>query len=304
MSFYIHDDIQRILAAQKGLVEDGLSIYALADAARDKFFLSKWMHLLQRNLLTEAAGEKAAQISPHLIQLNTEITSLEWTHIQKRVLSTPKMTLIVSPLNFEEMYAHLRQFTTVRFDGGLEMFLAFWDPCILATLLGHQADKTLYMQEQVLDNEQKQILLSPIHTWSYWDRLGQLQQINGLNLSGFQRSFDSQNPLCFSVEQEEQMVEATFPDHLIYYLKLNNYFLVENFSAWDLYEYVISALKQARSFDLQGTRDILNFICLKLGYQERFEIDQQLQTALLQVKEKQITMDQAMEMLEESSPAL
>lgn len=304
MSYYIHDDIKRIFSTQSDHVAEGLSIYALADAAQDKFFLSKWMHLPQRNLLTEAAGEKAAQISPHLIQLNSEMTSLEWIHIQKRVISTPKMTLIVSPLNFEEMYAHLRQFTNVRFDGGLEMFLAFWDPIILATLLGHQADETLYIQEQVLDKEQKQILLGPIHTWWYWDRLGQLQQITGLNLQSFQQSYDSQNPLCFSVDQEEKMVEATFPDHLIYYLKLNNYFLVENFTAWDLYQYVISALKQARRFHLQGTRDILNFICLKLGYQEHFEMDLQLQTVLLRVKEKQITMDQAMEMLEDSSPAL
>jgi hypothetical protein len=34
------------------------------------------------------------------------------------------------------------------------------------------------------------------------------------------------NPLTFTVEQEEMMVEATFPDNLIYYLKLNNEFLI------------------------------------------------------------------------------
>lgn len=304
MPFYIHDDIKRIFSTENDHSVEGLYIYALADAAQDKFFLSKWMHLPQRNLLTEAAGEKAAQISPHLIQLNFEMSSLEWLQIQKRVVSTPKMTLIVSALNFEKMHAHLRQFTNVRFEGGLEMFLAFWDPAILASLLGNPSDQTLYIKDQVFNNEQKQILLAPIHSWWYWDRLGELQRIPGSNYKNFHRSFDSQNPLCLSVKQEESMVEAAFPDHLIYYLKLNNYFLVESFTAWDLYLYVISVLKQARSFHLEGTRDILNFICLKLGYQERFEIDQQLQATLLQVKEKQMTMDQAMDMLEESFPAL
>ena len=74
MSYYIHDDIKRIFSTQNDHIAEGFCIYALADAAQDKFFLSQWAHLPQRNLLTEAAGEKAAQISPHLIQLNNEIT--------------------------------------------------------------------------------------------------------------------------------------------------------------------------------------------------------------------------------------
>jgi hypothetical protein len=44
-----------------------------------------------------------------------------------------------------EILEHLRKFLEVKFEGGLEMFLAFWDPVILATLVGHKENKTLYV---------------------------------------------------------------------------------------------------------------------------------------------------------------
>ena len=46
----------------------GLNVYALADAAQDKTFLKVLEHLRQKCLLKEAGGEKAREISPHLLQ--------------------------------------------------------------------------------------------------------------------------------------------------------------------------------------------------------------------------------------------
>lgn len=299
MSNLLHSDIHHVLEQLPREQTQTYFIYALADAAQDSLFLKKFSHLSSRNLLTEAAGDKAAEISPHLIQLSSCENNAEWNYIEKRVVGTPRMTLIVSALSFDELYAHLRQFLNVKFDGGLEMYLAFWDPAILGTLIGQETDETLYVKKQVLSAEQKKILLEPIYSWWYWDRLGQLQRVDGRNQNEFTRFYDWHNPFQFTSEQEALMVEATFPDHLIYFLKLNNPFLVEGFKDWDLYQYVIEQISKAREYALEGTRDILNLICLTLIYQELFEQDTVLQNVLKKVKDKRITMDQAMEEIED-----
>ncbi|MFX9684394.1 hypothetical protein ABTP08_20260, partial [Acinetobacter baumannii] len=89
--------------------------------------------------------------------------------------------------------------------GGLEMFLAFWDPVILATLVGHKENKTLYVDGPVFNTQQIKDLLTPIQSWWYWDRLGKLQVIWGINERVEQLPY-VQVPLTFTVEQEEMMV--------------------------------------------------------------------------------------------------
>ena len=79
------------------------------------------------------------------------------------------MTLIVTILNFDDWYAPLRQFLNVKFDGGLEMYLAFWDPALLGTLVVYEKDKPSYLKQQVLSTKKKKILLEPIYSGWYWD---------------------------------------------------------------------------------------------------------------------------------------
>lgn len=296
MSKIIKNDLSRFF---EQFPRENYFIYGVIDAAQDSSFLKRKDILQSRNILVEAAGDKASELSPHLIQLSHNINSSEWEYINHRIVGTSRMTLIVTRLTFDDLYAHLRQFIDVKFEGGLEMYLAFWDPAILGTLVGQKTDKTLYVQQQVLLEEQKKILLKPIYSWWYWDRIGQLHTIIGYNNCELQIFYDWRQPFEFTIEQEELMVEATFPDHLIYYLKLNNPFLIKSFNNWDLYLYVIEMLKKAREYSLNGTRDILNFICLTLIYKDKFESDMFLQSILLKVKNKIINMDQAMEEAED-----
>jgi hypothetical protein len=276
------------------LEEIGLNIFALADAAQDKKFIKVFEHLRQKCLLKEASGEKAKEISPHLLQLPKDFTSHEWKWIEKNIAGTTKMTIIITPLSFDYLYKHLRNFLEVEFDGGLEMILAFWDPAILATLVGHKADKTLYVQGPVLNPQQIEALLKPIQSWWYWDRSSNLQGIFGLN-ERVETLPSIEVPLPFSIEQEEMMVEATFPDNLIYYLKLNNSFLVDKIDDDTLYQFVIKSIPEARGFHLSGTRDILNFICLKLIYKDQFTQDIELNKQLNNLKSKKMNMDEIME---------
>ncbi|SSR34812.1 Uncharacterised protein [Acinetobacter baumannii] len=273
--------------------EVGLNVFALADAAQDDSFLKKFEHLRQKCLLLEASGEEAKAVSPHLLQLPQDFSSQEWQWIQQNIAGTARMTIIVSPLSFNYLFEHLRKFLEVKFEGGLEMFLAFWDPVILATLVGHKENKTLYVDGPVFNAQQIKDLLTPIQSWWYWERLGKLQVIWGINERVEQLPY-VQVPLTFTVEQEEMMVEATFPDNLIYYLKLNNEFLISHMTDNELYQFVIKSIPEARAYNLFGTRDILNFICLKLIYKENFLTDKGLNQKLERLKDKKISMDEVM----------
>ncbi|WP_151723662.1 DUF4123 domain-containing protein [Acinetobacter ursingii] len=272
------------------LDEIGLNVYAIADAAQDKSFLKVLEHLRQKCLLIEASGEKAKAVSPHLLQLPKDFSSVEWDWIQQKIAGTPKMTILISPLSFDYLFEHLRHFLEVQFEGGLEMILAFWDPIILAPLVGRKEDQTLYISGPILTKHQVETLLEPIQSWWYWDRLGFLQTIFGLN-ERVDVLPQIEVPIKLNVEQEEMLVEASFPDNLIYYLKLNNSFLIEKMDDYALYQFVIKTIPEAREFQLSGTRDILNFICLKLIDQDNFYTDLKLKEKLEKMRNKQITID-------------
>lgn len=276
------------------LQQHHLKVYALIDAAQESRFLEWFEHLKQGCLLTEAAGEQARKVSPHLVCLPANFTADEWEFIENKAAGTAKLTLIVSPLGFNALFEHLRKFVEVKFVDGNEMFLAFWDPQILATLLGHTQDQSLYVKEQVFSAEQKNALMQPIQTWWYWNRHGQLHHMigQGQNLT---EPVQLQTPLAFTVQQEEKIVEATLPDNLMYYLKENNQFLINGLSDAQLYEKIKQDLEDAKTYELYMVKDLLNFICLKLMYKENFETDPSLNTLFEQLKQKQITMDDLMQ---------
>lgn len=269
----------------------GLNVFALADAAQDQKFLKSFIHLRQQCLLVEAAGEKARAVSPHLLQLPVDFLAKEWKWLGNHVAGTPHMTIIISSLPFDSLFNHLRNFLEVQLEGGLDLFLAFWDPNILATLVGHD-NQTLYVKGPVLSEQQLKSLLMPIQSWWYWDRTGNIQVIWGENQYGDLTPVET--PLYFSEEQERLLIESTMPDHLVYYLKLNNAFLIDGINDLELYEFVVERLSKAQEYGLSGTRDLLNFICLKLLYQEKFDTDEKLQSLLSDLKNKDISMDDIM----------
>jgi len=165
----------------KVLEDPDLNIYVLADAAQESKFLKAFTHLRQKCLIIEAAGEKARAVSPHLLQMPIDFFANEWQWIQKNAAGTSIITIIVSGLSFKSLFDHLRCFLEIQLEGGLDLFLAFWDPAILATLVGNKEDSSLYVQGPVFNEKQIQDLLTPIHSWWYWNRVAQLQKIIGFN---------------------------------------------------------------------------------------------------------------------------
>lgn len=275
------------------LEQFALNIYGLADAAQDTTFLQKLKHLKQKCLLKEAAGDKAKAVSPHLLQLPKNFADDEWEWIEKQIAGTPAMTIIVTPLSFDILYQHLRQFLDVQFEDGLEMILAFWDPLVLAPLLSNKDDQTLYVKGPIFNELQVKQFLLPIQSWWYWNRLGQLKMVIGESKKQHEL-LKVQTPIPLDHQQEAMLVENSFPNTLIYYLRLNNQYLIEDISDQDLYSLVIKTIPKAREYHLFGMRDVLNFICLKLTYKEHFNDDPVLHKYLPSLKDKQISMDDVM----------
>ena len=57
------------------------------------------------------------------------------------------------------------------------------------------------------------------------------------------------------------------------------------------------ALQTAQKFGLAGMRDLVNFFCVVLSYGERLQTDPRIEPILMRLHNKEISMDQVMELL-------
>lgn len=277
-------------------IDEHLYWYALVDAAQDNRLPHALHSIYSLCLLTQAAGEKAVKVSPHLVQLSSDFNDTQWEWINQHAAGKPSLTLICSYLDFDQLFNHLQQFLDVNLEGGLEMTLAFWDPAILACLVGQEDDSTLYVQGPALSAAQKNLFLAPMHSWWYWDRKGDIHAIFG---EREELVYKGLIPLQFTAAQEDMLVEATLPDTLLYYLNLNHPLLIEAVPEDKRYDFICQKIADARSFGLNGLKDMLNFICIILIYKERMNDDENILSVLERVKNKEINMDQAMQLLPE-----
>ncbi|XID74108.1 hypothetical protein ACF3NA_05930 [Alkanindiges sp. WGS2144] len=135
-----------------------------------------------------------------------------------------------------------------------------------------------------------------MHSWWYWDRKDDIHAIFGEREELVHKDVI---PLQFTAAQEDMLVEATLPDTLLYYLNLNNPLLIETVPEDKRYQFICKKIADARSFGLDGLKDMLNFICVVLIYKERMNNDESVLSVLARLKHKEISMDEAMQILPE-----
>jgi len=97
--------------------------------------------------------------------------------------------------------------------------------------------------------------------------------------------------------QVDDLVEASVPDHLLYYLTLNQSNLISDFSSSEQYHIVRGALNRARDIGLISMRDLVNYVCVELIYKERLREDRYIADLLNQVKTRQLSFHDALELL-------
>jgi hypothetical protein len=271
--------------------------YAIADSAQEKAL--PWALTAAggevRCLLGATQGSPLAENSPHLVGLPSPARGgIAWEWIARMAVRKPCVTVVASRLGFDALFEQLKQFTEIRLPDDTEMFFAFWDPAILGTLVGQRDDSTLYVKGPVLDDAQLALLYGGLSGWWYWDREGGMHTVS---IEADAPTTRLDKPLKLRQRQVDDLVEASMPDHVLYYVDLNLPHLLRDIRPEAHYGYVVRALTGAREIGLETMKDLVNYVSVSLIYGNRWNQDSVIAGVLARVKDGRIRFSEAMELL-------
>ncbi|WBS04820.1 DUF4123 domain-containing protein [Pseudoduganella sp. SL102] len=267
--------------------------YAIADSAQDAS-LPEVLSRPSRSLFDAEPGSPLARKSPHLVDLGPPGRGIKaWEWIARNSSKTPSITVITSLLSFSPLLAKLKSCAEIILPDGDMMFFAFWDPAILGTLLGQQDDLTLHVPGPVLTIEQRSYFAGVVQRWWYWDRNETIHEIQFNSGAEIVESA----PFQLSQTQIDQLVEASLPDNLLYFVDLNQPYLLYGMSKRAQYEFVRTSLFSAREIGLESMRDLVNYVCLMLICKRDNEPNPHIAVLLDRVRDKELTFDDAMKSL-------
>lgn len=221
-----------------------------------------------RCLLDAPLDSPLAQQSPHLVELRSPLqTSRAWNWISSNAKKKPCVSIVATQKSFEDVFEQFSGCLEIVLPDGEGMYLAFWDPAILGTLMGQADDRTLHVKGPVLSLAQQSKLMNEASGWWYWDRLGEIHLIPPRKKAGEMHV----GPVVLSQRQVDDLVEASVPDHTLYHIKANQPHLLDGVAHEKRYELVSHALGRARMIGLVGMRDMVNYVCVELIYKERMK---------------------------------
>ncbi|SEO63600.1 protein of unknown function [Duganella sp. CF517] len=271
--------------------------YAIADSAQEKDLPGALTAVggEVRCLLGATQGSPLAENSPHLVSLPSPARGgSAWEWIARMGVRKPCVTVVASKLEFGSLFEQLKQLTEIRLPDDTEMFFAFWDPAILGTLIGQPDDSTLYVKGPVFDNEQLALLYGGLSGWWYWDRDGEMHTIA---IEVETPTIHMSKPLKLRQPQVDELVDASTPDHVLYYVDLNQPHLLRDIRPQARYGYVARALLGARDIGLETMKDLVNYVSMTLIYGKRWNEDSVIAGVLARVKNGEIRFSEAMESL-------
>lgn len=105
----------------------------------------------------------------------------------------------------------------------------------------------------------------------------------------------SKAPLNLTQTQVDDLVEASVPDHVLYYVELNQPLLITESPLRERYCVVREALLRARDLGLVIMKDFVNFVCVKLLDGDRMETNQAILDLLVQVRDCRLTFPEALD---------
>jgi hypothetical protein len=246
-------------------------------------------------LLGATQGSPLAEKSPHLVALPSPARGgAAWAWIGQMAKRQPCVTVLASRLPFDVLFEQLKQLAEIRLPDDTEMFFAFWDPAILGTLIGQRDDSTLYVKGPVFDDEQIAVLYGGLSGWWYWDRDGEMHTVA---IAVETPTVRMSKPLKLRQRQVDELVDASTPDHVLYYVDLNQPHLLRDIRPDARYGYVMRALIGAREIGLETMKDLVNYVSMTLIYGKRWNEDSVIAGVLARVKNGEIRFSAAMELL-------
>jgi hypothetical protein len=268
--------------------------YAIADSAQHPSLPAALLKpaYQSRCLFGASPGSPVAEYAPHLVELGPPIeNSSAWDWVSIHAKSKPCVSVIATQTVFDKLFRQLAGCTEVVLPGEDVMFFAFWDPAILGTLMGQSDDLTLHVKGPVLDPAQRFILTNGLAGWWYWDRTGGMHAITVEEL-------DDELPvrsITLTQDQVDNLVEASVPHHVLYYLEFNHTLLIANLPLAQRYDFICKALLRARDVGLISMGDLVNFLCMELIYGENMYKNRTILDLLSMVKGGQLTFYAALE---------
>jgi uncharacterized protein (DUF2345 family) len=263
--------------------DPSLNWYAIADSAQHKDLPNALLKngAQARCLLGAPQDSPVARHAPHLVSLESPLEAGSvWSWIHLNVRKSPCLSIIASHMPFDIFFEKIASFTEVVMPDGDSMVFAFWDPAILGTLMGQPDDLTLHVRGPVLNFEQQSAFVRGVSGWWYWDRGGDLHGIAATSL----QEENVLLPIVINQCQVDELIEASVPDHVIYYLRQNQTEIMADVPTTKLYGVVSQSLKRARYFGLQGMRDLVDFVCVELVYKEQMKNNPAIVNLLEQVR--------------------
>jgi hypothetical protein len=286
--------------AAYALEQPGWYWYAIADSAQNAALPEAIAQgaAQVRCLLGATQGSPLAKQSPHLVRLGPpDAGNAAWQWIARMAPRQPSVSIVASALPFDALFEQLKQFTEIRLPDNYDMFFGFWDPAILGTLIGQSDDATLHVRGPVLDTDQRAMLFGGLTGWWYWDRDGYLHTVD----VGDAPPICLSAPLALTQVQVDDLVEAAVPDHVLYYVDLNQAHLLSDLPESGRYAYVEQALEGARGIGLISMMDLVNYVCMTLIFGERWYRDREIADLLLKVKTKQLEFSEMITLLPTST---
>ncbi|HEX9171549.1 MAG TPA: DUF4123 domain-containing protein [Telluria sp.] len=285
-----------IVFEQVARQDASLKWYAIADSAQH-YALPEALVFdgnKVRCLFGATQGSPVSQKSPHLVQLDSPSSGHPvWSWISLHAKSKPCLTVIATALPFDTLFSQLANCMEVLLPDSFAMFFGFWDPAILGALMGQPDDMTLHVKGPVLERDQRLLLTQGLSAWWYWDREGKIHQIT----EGEIAKSSLTAPIALDQRQVDDLVEASVPDQVLYYLELNQPRILSDVPVRERYDHVRQALVKARGIGLLTMHDLVNFVCIDILYMERMRDDGIILNLLDEIKCGRITFNEALERL-------
>lgn len=180
------------------LLVDGARLKQVSEILRNRQ-AGDWISLLGASLCTPLLD-----VSPVLIALGND------GRLAERMLKQPKYSgavlLMVSTATLAELAENLKRHLYVEEADGMRWMLAFWDPFILASLIGCGQGVNALVPGPVLDVEQTGSLTATISCVVFQNRSGALQGLNPPPSQGV-----AAPPFILRQEQIDQLMDIPLP---------------------------------------------------------------------------------------------
>ncbi|WP_063533286.1 DUF4123 domain-containing protein [Burkholderia sp. MSMB1589WGS] len=219
-------------------------------------------------------GADVQAVAPHLVYIPPSHFESARAWLERHGLASPCATLLASPLPLAALAEHLKLFLRVRLPDGEPIVLAYWDPAILATLVGSAEDETLFVKGPVLSDAQRQAWLAPILRWTYWDREGALRQIDWRQDRMPASAATLKPPFKLDQGQVDALIEASVPDGLLLHFDEHAPKLLADIPDRQRYRFVCQQLDRARRQGIEGVGAWLEYCALAARHGEAFGVTQ------------------------------